>query len=215
MPFEQKRGTRPSAQAGFAIGPILFVLALLALIGGIMAASGGGFGSASIIDRVAADISSQTNLMRNVVNECNAQYLSFVKLKQTEDSTYVEDSDPFPHSAAGGTLASALLCDPLGTQSLWANVAYPPLPLGFNNWMYMDASSSGGGRCVYITPTVKNNGILDGLTKASLKFTVQSSCNNSGTPCSSEVIYDPSSASLKFALWITLPTGTPDSHCMP
>jgi hypothetical protein len=211
MPPRQRSAT----EAGFAIGPILFVLAILAMIAGVIAAGFGDYGAASVIDRVAADIPSQTNLIRTAVNQCNGQYLTYVKLKQTEDSSYAEDPNPYPHSAAGGTAVDALLCDPLGAQSVWANISYPQVPKGFNTWTYIDASATDGGRCVWTTPQAKNSNMIDGLNKAAHKFTTQPRCDGSGTPCTAEVLYDPASASLKFALWITLPKGTPDSHCLP
>lgn len=67
--------TRPTQpDAGFAIGAILFVVALLAILGAVIAAGTGDFGTASITDRVAADVGSQANLIRSKINECNLIY---------------------------------------------------------------------------------------------------------------------------------------------
>jgi hypothetical protein len=216
-----------SAEAGIAIGPILFVIALLAILAAVMAAGFGDFGTAGISDRVTADIVSQANLIRTKINECNVMYGT----NQNYDG--YPSSDP-----SNGTLVSALDCTGDTAQSLPANLwsgartAMLPQPTtGFSNWNYINTDnctlsgysclggSTAGGRCIWIVPTVSNPsqsaGLVQGLTKAAGKFTNQTSCNNSGTPCTSEVIYDPSSSSQKFVLWISLPTGTPDSHCLP
>ena len=52
--------------------------------------------------------------------------------------------------------------------------------------------------------------VTSGLTRAASKF-------NSSTAYSatSEVIYNPASTSQKFVVWITMPTGSADSHCLP
>jgi hypothetical protein len=52
-----------------------------------------------------------------------------------------------------------------------------------------------------------------GLRNAAAKFT-----NGTTYSSSSEVIYDPGSASQKFVVWITLPnppTNTPNVNCLP
>jgi hypothetical protein len=76
-----------------------------------------------------------------------------------------------------------------------------------------------GGRCIWIAPTVSspsgNSGIVSGLTKAASKFTHQTTCSDAASCGATEVIYDPASSSQKFILWISIPTGTPDSHCLP
>ena len=61
----------PSAESGIVIGPILFVLALLAILAVVMSSNMGNYGSASITDRVGADIVSQANLIRTKIYECN------------------------------------------------------------------------------------------------------------------------------------------------
>jgi len=205
-----RESQRFSASAGIAIGPILFVIALLAVLAAVMAAGNGDYQTASGADRITADIGAQANLIRNTINECNLQYTLSVSSGSVAPTT-----DPYPASnTSTGTAVSALLCDPTGTSSLWGAILLPPPTGGFSPWMYIDASASNGGRCIWAAPSgsnpVNNAQITGGLTRASSKF-------NSSTSYSaaSEVIYDPASASQKFVVWITPPTGTANSHCLP
>jgi hypothetical protein len=199
--------------AGIAIGPILFVLALLAILAAVMAAGNGDFQVAGGSDRITADIVAQTNLIRNTINECNLQYT----LQVSSGSINPINSDPpgpYPSSdTSNGTAVSALVCNPTTGASLWGYILLPPPTLGFNPWTYINEGTS-GGRCIWTTPSTSNPSgniqVTSGLTLAASKF-------NSSTAYSAttEVIYDPSSASQKFVVWITPPTGTPDSHCLP
>ena len=201
--------------AGIAIGPILFVLALLAIIGAVIAADPGGFSTSTVTDRVNADVQSQANLIRSKINECNALY--------TTNNNY----DGYPPSPANGELVSALTCegDPAGVQNVWTGnraTQLPPPSPGFQPWSYINTDdctpqtgnclggSYSGGRCIWTQPVNPSNSFVAGLTKAASKFTHATSSD--GT---SEVNYNPASASQKFILWITLPTGTPDPHCVP
>lgn len=201
---------RFSPSAGIAIGPILFVIALLAVLAAVMSAGNGDYQTASGADRITADIGAQANLIRNTINECNLQYTLAVSTGSVAPTT-----DPYPASnTTNGTAVSALLCDPTGTSSLWGAILLPPPTTGFNAWMYIDASASNGGRCIWTSPSTSNpvnsSPIVSGLTRAASKF-------NSSTAYSatSEAIYDPASTSQKFIVWITPPTGTANSHCLP
>lgn len=205
-----------SSEAGIAIGPILFVIALLAILAAVVSADRGGFSSAIITDRVVADIQSQASLIRTKINECNIKYGTNL------------NGDGYPSSdTSTGTLVSALNCtgDPSGMQNLWTGqraTTLPPPTAGFGPWYYINSNGSGlggtatGGRCIWTVPAGANpsgnGGLVEGLTKAAGKFQNATSCNPT---CPQEVVYDPSSTSQKFILWITLPTGTPDSHCLP
>jgi hypothetical protein len=198
------------SQAGIAIGPILFILAILALIAAVMSSGNGDYQVASGADRITADIVAQANLIRGMLNQCNMQYTIAVSTGSVTPTT-----DPYPASdTSNGTTASALVCTPMGTTSLWSDKLLPPPTQGFSAWTYIDASASGGGRCIWATPSTSNpvhsESVTSGLTHAATKF-------NSATAFDTahEVIYDPASASQKFTVWITLPTGTPDSHCLP
>lgn len=194
--------------AGIAIGPILFVLAMLGILATVMSAgSGGSLGTASIADRITNDVVGQANLIRSKISECHMQYL-------VNGTNFQQDAncagDPYPCSdQTNGTVVSALTCpnDPLdGTneRSLWSGLrvaSYPPPTKGFDDWKYMNAGES-GGRCIWTAPTgAKSGAIVDGLTRAATKFTGQ------------EMLYDSGSNSQKIVIFITRPTGAADSHC--
>lgn len=206
-------------QSGIAIGPILFVIALLAILATVIASDPGGLNTAGISDRIAADIQSQASLIRTKINECNIKYGTNL------------NGDGYPASdTTNGTLVSALNCegDPVGTQNLWSGqrpTTLPPPTSSFGQWYYLNTNGSGlggtatGGRCIWVVPTIAspkgNSGLVDGLTKAASKFTHQTTCSDQATCSAAEVIYDPASTSQKFAVWISIPTGTPDAHCLP
>lgn len=193
--------------AGIAIGPILFVLAMLGVLAVVISSgSGDSFGSASVADRITADISSQTNLIRSKILECQMQYL-------VNGRTYASApcaNDPYPCSdQTNGTAVSALTCpnDPLisgNEQSLWTGLRATMLPLptkGFEAWTYINAGDS-GGRCFWTKPTgAKTSMIVQGLTRAASKFT------------SEEVTYDSSSNAQKFIVFVTVPSGAVDTAC--
>ncbi len=117
---------RLAPDSGIAIAAILFVIALLALIGGAIAAGGGGFTIASVTDRVSADMETQANLIRSKINECNLMYGT--------NANY----DGYPSSdATNGTAVSALTCtgDPSGQQE----PVERPTPSQFpatNQWLW-------------------------------------------------------------------------------
>ena len=212
---------RFSRSSGIAIGPILFVIALLALLAAVMATGGGDFQVAGGADRITADIGAQANLIRNTINECNMQYTLGVS---TGSVAPVVSGDYYPTSAGSGTPVSALGCTPMSTASIWntstSTILLPQPTSGFNAWNYIDAWSitpaSNGGRCIWTTPSLANPStnlqITSGLTRAASKF--------NATPAysaTSEVIYDPASTSQKFIVWITMPSpsGSPNSNCLP
>lgn len=180
--------------AGIAIGPILFVIAVLGLLAMIMSSNIGGFSVASVTDRITADITSQVNLIRSKINECNLLYGTN------------NNGDGWPASLAAGTKVADLECegDQSSNKNIWeglrAALLPPPTP-GFNEWYYVNAGDE-GGRCIWTTPKgSKNIGISTGLARAATKFS------------SSEVSYQESSDSQKFVVFITRPSGTTDSHC--
>jgi len=203
-----KNNVKLEDNAGIAIGPILFILALLGILASVMSAgSGGSLGSAGITDRVKSDIVSQANLIRTKINECQMQYL----INGTNNSSAPCAGDPYPCSdQTNGTAVSALTCpnDPLDSgneRSLWTGLrvaSLPPPTSGFGAWTYFNAGLT-GGRCFYTAPTngKSSAAIVDGLKRSAEKFTSQ------------EISYDNTSASQKFVVFITRPTGTVDSHC--
>jgi hypothetical protein len=204
------------SQSGIAIGPILFVLAMLALLGAVLAAGSGGFGIASVADRVSADTASQANLILSKISECNLKYGT----NQNYDgypSSDVQDGTPVSQIGCKGDENQGLL------PNLWTGArptTLPPPTQGFSPWTYINTNSTGqggvaeGGRCIWIQPTEVNpaadEGIVAGLTKAASKFT--------HSPIFSpmaQVTYNPESGTQKFVVWITMPTGAPDINCIP
>jgi hypothetical protein len=208
MSHTQRTTQRFSSDAGIAIGPILFVIAILALLAAVMASGGNDFQVASSADRITADVAAQASLVRGTINQCNMQYVIAASTGSVSPVT-----DPYP-SPVGVTAVSLLTCNPMGTGSLWGAILLPPPTQGFNAWNYIDDAANGGGRCIWTSPIgsnlAANEGITTGLTHAATKF-------NSTTAFSStsEVIYNPASSSQKFIVWVTMPTGTANSNCLP
>jgi hypothetical protein len=200
--------TRPSADAGIAIGPILFVIALLGIIAAVIAAGSDGFGTATIADRIYNDVYSQANLIRTKINECNIKYGTN------------ENGDGFPPSnnMSTGDLACSLVClgDPansesgndcegnaMTSQNLWYGIrptTLPPPSAGMGPWSYINDGAA-GGRCIWAQPTTPNSSIGEGLTHAATKFSSQ------------EIVFNGSGTTQRFVIWITYPTGTPDTLC--
>lgn len=208
--------SRPlSPEAGIALGPILFVLAILGVLAAVLSAGSGSFGSAGITDRVVADISTQANLIRAKINECNLMYGT--------NSNW----DGYPPSGGVSIPIATVTCsgDPSGLQNIWngnrvANL--PPPTAGFSNgttnlgWYYINTNNTGlsgaaaGGRCIWIKPTATNNGIVAGLTRAAKKFTT-----STANDAASEVNYNPASTNQRFVVWISAPpaAGSETTDC--
>lgn len=204
--------SRLRSDAGIAIGPILFMLAILGLIATVMATNSGGFSVAGVQDRISADIVSQANMIRSKINECQLQYLT----NGVDNSAAPCLHDAYPCSdqtalPGGGTNVSALTCpgDPLDgdgdQQNIWTGLRVaqlPPQTKGFSDWKYMNAGDA-GGRCIWTAPSSGNtsSGVVAGLTQSAAKFT------------SEEVSYLPASNTQKFVVFITAPTGSVNEHC--
>lgn len=199
---------RLPVDAGIAIGPILFVLALLGVLASVMSSGvSGSFGRAGNADRITNDIVGQTNLIRNKILECEMQY----EIKGENNATGTCAGDPYPCSdQTNGTLVGDLTCpnDPLNggaERSLWTGLrvaSLPPPTQGFAAWRYMNGGTS--GRCIWTAPTSGNNNkaAVEGLTRAASRFTSQ------------EIRYDPASNSQKFVVIITPPSsGSLPSQC--
>lgn len=176
--------------SGIAIGPILFVVALLGVLAAFFASDMGSMGSASREDTITALLTSQTNLIRSKFNECNMIRGSW------------------PTSNSEGTLVSDVTCpgDPPGQDNLWTGVRVnqlPQPPQRFNQWTYYDYSSGGGGRCVRISPaSASDPATRTGIRRTASKFTSQ------------EVSYDPNSGSQSFIVWITPPSSSAGTNCI-
>ncbi len=190
--------------AGIAIGPILFVLALLGIIASALSAgSGGSLGSAAVSDRIGADVVSQANLIRSKILECHMQFL-------VNGESYAAApcaGDPYPCSDQDdGTLAADLVCpnDPPAGKNLWTGprvAMLPPPSKGMAAWRYMNAGDS-GGRCLWTGPSGSSSAqIKAGLKRAAEKFTLQ------------ERSYDENNSAQKFVVFITVPTGAAHENC--
>jgi hypothetical protein len=195
--------SRFSSEAGIALGPILFLLAILGVLAAALSAGSGGFSTASVADRVNADIVSQANLIRAKINECTMLYGS-----NTDYTTYPQ--------ATTATLVSAITCpgdsstNPIWSGSHPANL--PPPTNGFGPWYYINKNTGGSsnGVCIWTQPTKSGGGIVQGLTHAATKF--YSSASNDGAH---EVNYDPTTSGQRFVVWISTPPATADTNCTP
>ena len=203
---------RFSRDAGIAIGPILFIIALLAVLATAMSSGSGNFQTSGVIDRISADVGSQANMIRTTINQCNLQY----QLALSAGSVDIGSTDGYPASdGTNGTAVADLLCDPMGTSSLWGAILFPPPTKGFNGWKYINKGAA-NGRCIWTSPSTSNpvsdSGIVGGLSRAAAKFN-----NATSVDLAHEVVYNPASASQKFIVWITLPTvaADADAHCKP
>jgi type II secretory pathway pseudopilin PulG len=218
---------RFSANAGIAIGPILFVLALLGIIATVMATSSGTYSSAAVADRVASDIVNQANLIRGKINECNLRCLNNKALDQDSAGGLPCPNESWPDSVtSGANVASGtpvavanLRCPATLDGSDYGNLwLYPeptqlaPMTSGFENnpWQYVNAGES-GGRCFWTKPNTGNNnsGIVEALQRLKeKKFTAYNVSTKQG-----ELNYNPADPDQKFVIIITPPTGTLDSNC--
>jgi type II secretory pathway pseudopilin PulG len=189
----QKNQPRLKNNAGIAIGPILFVIALLGVLAAAFASSSTSMNSATKADSITPLLETQAQLIRNKFYECN-----------TIRSVW-------PISDSAGTTLASVECqgDPSGLRNLWSgarNVLLPAPPKDFNAWTYFDQSATGGGRCVMIRPSsttlAASAAIRQGIAKAYAKFTTQ------------EADYAPTGTNQKLIIWITRPTGSPHSNCV-
>ncbi len=217
-------------ESGIAIGPILFVIAILGIIGTVMSTGMGNFGIASVADRITADVVSQANLIRAKINECNLKYGTATGSggNQNYDGYPLSNAAAATNDPVNGAPVSQIGCagDATGQQNLWSGARPTLLPQptnGFTQWYYINTDSATtnvntgtttGGRCIWTKPTASspktNQGITQGLIRAAAKFNSSTSYS-----ASTEVIYDPNSTSQKFIVWITLPTGTANANCLP
>jgi hypothetical protein len=142
---------------------------------------------------VAADVTSQVNLIRNKIYECyTAGY----------DNTDLPDK--YPPSTGAGTPVEMLECPSYnsGVKNLWTGqspAGLPPPLKDFNKWHYVNAGLV-GGRCIRTQPLAANKDIQDGLLQVAAALPPD------------EVLYDPKGPP-RFIVWITLPAGPPSLDC--
>ena len=175
------------ATAGIAIGPILFIIALLGILAAVMATSMGSFGTATTADRVTADINTQANLIRSKISECYMQTLANNGLVDNSSAPPFDTVPECAHDAypcsdqTNGTAVSDLRCpgDALdgggNQQNIWTgprNAQLPPPTSGFTAWQYLNKKGT-GWRCIWTSTAHSNTGIGTGLAKAATKFSSQ------------------------------------------
>jgi hypothetical protein len=202
--------------AGIAIGPILFILAILGILALVFSSGSSSFGVAQTADRVKSDVGSQANLIRSKINECYMQNLTTAVNNSSAPCSGIDpcpvacQDDAYPCSdQTNGTAVTALTCpgDSLVggvQQNIWTgsrNAMLPPPTSGFSAWTYMNAGAA-GGRCFWTAPTAGKSATSQaGLGAVAAKFSTQ------------EISYQSDSNSQKFVVFVTLPTGAVDSHC--
>lgn len=182
--------SRLCRRAGIAIGPILFVIALLGILAAFFASDMGSMGGAGREDTITATLAAQANLIRSKFNECNMI------------------RSGWPAGDGTGALVTTVTCpgDPSGQDNLWTGARpnqLAPAPQGFNNWTYYDYSGSGGGRCVKIAPVSGSDpSTKAGIRRAFGKFTSQ------------EADYDSNGVAQSLVIWITRPVGAAGANCV-
>lgn len=189
------RGLRLSSDAGIAIGPILFILALLGVLATVLSVGTGNFGSAAITDRVVTDLYTQAQLIRAKITECNTIY----------GTNNNGDGWPASSDMTNGVLVSDLECagDPSGMKNLWSgqrNALLPQPTKGFGPWYYLNAGTS-GGRCIWTESSSASGGILNGILKVVTKF----------APDEAKYMYTENG--MLFIVNITRPTGDAVDPC--
>lgn len=184
------------AHRGIAIGPILMVIALVAVIIGAMSLGSGDTAGAMSADKVTADLRGQTDMIRAKISEC----IFLTRRDTTPQFMYPSDS-------ALGTpvLVKDLTCprDPTGGQHLWSGIrpaTLPAPPTGFDDWIYVNhgdpALIAPGGTCISIQPSAgqaSSPRIREGIQKALLRL------------APSEYTYDPNSSDQRIIIWIRKP----------
>lgn len=167
-------------QRGIAIGPILFVVAILAVLVGALSSGMGSFGGNATIDRIKSDVRGQANLIRAKIQEC---YMTTMG-----SSDFGWPPGPTPN----GTLLQDIICpgDPSGMQNIWRGArptSIPVNPVGFKDWVYFNYDH---GRCLILVPTDKpSQATKDGMMSVSKYFGER------------ERFLDPSDYSL--SIWLT------------
>lgn len=199
------RVPRFSPQAGVAVGVILFVLAMLAVVATAYTASGNFTGSTITPERIGRELRAQADLIRTKINEC---YMNFKDIDHSGVS-HLNDTN-FPASSGTGTLVESLECPTYGTgtKNLWtgqSSVMLPPPPKGLEKWVYRNAGAI-EGRCIRIQPEAANasdNAFKQGMAEAAMAFS------------DLERTYSSPSPSQRLILWITRPSGTAHADCAP
>ncbi|QQR68648.1 MAG: hypothetical protein IPI58_07315 [Alphaproteobacteria bacterium] len=187
---------RPATgERGIAIGPILFILALMGVVAAAMGASTSTSSANVSSDRIANIVYSQAELIRAKIHECYSFNMG-------------NAANNYPTSAGAGTAVRSLTCpgDQGGAQNLWTGIraaSLGPVPPGFDEWLYVNAGSS-GGRCIRIQPTsTASQSMKDGLARVVARY------------AATDIQYTAGGATQRIVIWITPPTGSADANCAP
>jgi hypothetical protein len=170
--------------SGIAIGPILFVVAILGVLGVMLSSGTGSMSSNTTVDRIKTELRGQANLIRAKMQECYMITMG---------------NSGFGHPAGSNTDVSAVSCpgDPSGQQNLWRGArpaSLPPTIPGFGEWKYYNYAT---GRCISIATSSSSpsQAVKDGLnTLAALFNTNEKHLNTTGA--------------WVFSVWLT-PMATP------
>ncbi|NDE90167.1 MAG: hypothetical protein EB059_03380 [Alphaproteobacteria bacterium] len=222
---------RARPDAGIAVGVILFALALIGAMAVAMSSGNTMVGSTITIDRIAAEVKSQGQLILAKIRQCYTSGLADKQLDCSNNTLLNDNSTPdpsddtwsrigcppivpidttlfYPTSTGTGTLVEALDCPSYsaGSQNLWSGQSpamLPPPSPGLAKWTYVNAGDT-GGRCIRIQPAgTADEAMKAGLAQAARAFS------------SGELTYTAGSTSQRFILWLTAPTGTVSANCAP
>jgi hypothetical protein len=203
---------RIAPTAGIAIGPILFILAILGAIASMISMSSGGMGMATGIDRTKMELSSQIQLVQTKIDECALlNRRSYNEYRR--DHAYDKDAPDFdpaaetlypPADAPEGILVRNYICPATRDHAetpLWAGgvrqAFLPPPPTGFGDWRFVNNGES--GRCFFIQPesskAAGSKTIREGIAAALKKMP------------KTAYSYDPASPTQRIVIWVTRPTG--------
>jgi len=148
-------------ERGFAIGPILMVITLIAVVGLFMSAGSSTLSASITTDRTAPNLSSQADLIRAKILECWS-------------ATQGVATAGYPVGV--GVAVGALNCpgDPAGSQNLWTGARPTILPLppqGFGAWSY---SNDASGIRIQIAPVdsahAANSAIQQAIQKSISRY---------------------------------------------
>ena len=228
------------SNAGIAIGPILFIVAIMAVIAVAVSSATGGFSTVLSADKIESEVFNQASLIRNKIIKCKAEFdlrrnLSSFSGKQLCPNP---DGGGFPVSLEEGSRIDELMCSSLvqvlkdsggeccfwqddGCEnlnvvsigdSIWEDAVPPSGMSGFKPWKYINDIKNGGGICFWIEANFKNDTVSEGFARAALKFRHSNSVAD-GIANYSEVIVSAD----KFIMWIVPPADEfkVNANCTP
>lgn len=209
---------RNAPHSGIAIGPILMIVALIAVIVGAFSMGSSDIGGAMRADQATAELRAQADQIRAKIQECvfiTRQYATVAL--QADPVTGIMPADTrsdlqkgYGWPGEGGLLGTAinvrdLDCprDPTGRQNLWTGMrpsTFPAAPSGFDNWVFVNHGDpravNPGGTCIRIQPqaaTAADGRIREAITKALRGLAPD------------EYTYNPGSSDQMIIIWLRRP----------